>query len=374
MSLESNEDRVIRRVREYGGGQERGKALGARMFNSLLNYSDLIKRENYNSERMQQANYLDYNLKNENKILENLVSKIMYACYNSSYLDKNRIYGYLDETGSQLVDVSALFNYLVSVRSSLGLNNQNDVIDQSAVVQYHQLETEKRQIMEIIFDLKNRIETKVKSLSLLEKESKEVESGDTNLVLDDLSLRMNSSGESGAESSIARLDFENQFLNSRDDHKPAVELPNNILLIDLVDNNLLKRENIFSLAFILSIPKTTFKSTFSKKIVLQATNSLSFLIHQKNNSLKEARNVFIVILEEYDNINLSVEELASNVDQKLNVFIIGKSRAINLIKLPVPSKRGHLKIQRITTDNNTEWVRLFHKELKAQKQVNRIIY
>lgn len=367
MSFESTEERLIRRVREYGG-QERGNALGARMFNSLLNYSDQIKRENYNSERIQQANYLDYNLKNENKILENLVHQIMYACYNSSYLDKNRISGYLDETGRQLVDVSALFNYLVSVRSSLGLSNQHKVIDQSAVVQYRQLETEKGQIMEIINDLKNRIETKVKSLSLLEKESKKLESDDSNLVSDNLSLGMNPSGESGVDSSIARLGLENQFLKSRDDHKPAVKLSNNILLIDLIDKNLLKRENIFSLAFILSTAKTTFKSTFSKTTVLEATNAFSHLI--KNNLLKEARNVFIVILEDYDKINLNVEEeLVKNVDQKLNVFIIGKSRAINMIKLPVPSKRGHLKIQRMTTDNSTEWTSIFHKELKAQKQV-----
>ena len=247
-----------------------------------------------------------------------------------------------------------------------------NAIDQTVVAKYNELLYQIEHIKISIEKENKDIAKKSTDLIKINQELKQLES-DKSFLLD------TNTSKSSRSSQETRIKIEQQYLENQNrqlkESKKKHTSQQNLVLIDLNLNQLSNinqemKDKLRSLAQFFEIDVDTGNCCFSKNS-LDFTNTLINLINNK--VLNETtENLFIVILEDdYQKINLNLKEISARIRHELNVYLICRSRVINLIKMP--SNRGTLKIKRETTDNYTEWAKIVLSKLSQQELVDEAI-
>ena len=159
-----NEENQI--IRNLLACNKKRKSEGANIRSYLLEYKDVINPEYFIPQLIQDINYLDYNLKNENSMLDQLVDKL--ENFNREKYPKKWINDQLDDAAKRLANVSYLKEYLESVKSSLNLSKE--VIDQSAVAKYEEYKYQIDQTRETLVEINKTIRKLITELGNIERD------------------------------------------------------------------------------------------------------------------------------------------------------------------------------------------------------------
>ena len=338
------------------------KSEGVNTRSYLLEYKDIINKDYSNSEIIQDINYLDFQLKRENSMLDQLVEKL--EKFNTDKYSKKWINKQLDDAAQQLVNVGYLKEYLESVKSSLNLSKED--IDQSAVAKYDEYKYQIDQTKETLVEINKTIRKNNTELDNIEKDIDRLKNDEN---FDFESETFHYSEE--IQKKIDQLKRDSELLENSEVNPKRISSRRNILLYDFSykkNKEIIEKTKLNSLVpfFPIKIEKSFLGLNSSKK--LNATKTFTNLIKSKELN-KTTESLFIVILEEdYHEINFDLSEIVGKIRHELNVYLICRSSVLNLIKLP--SNRGTLKIKRETTDNYTEWTKIVLSKLSQQELVD----